>query len=219
LLVVLGTLALIPASELATFLVQMRLTWTLPPRVLPKMSFEEGIPDDCRTLVVIPMMLLTPDSIRNEIDKLEVRYLANPGANLCFSLLSDYTDAEEPEMPEDDGLLGLAVKGVEQLNARHTGGHFVLFHRVRVWCESERRWIGWERKRGKLEELNAFLNGEASGILVASGGVPTGIRYVITLDADTQLPHGSAMKLIETIAHPLNRVELTEDVPAVVAGW
>jgi cyclic beta-1,2-glucan synthetase len=218
-LVVLGLLAVIPASELATFLVQMWLTWTLPPRVLPKMSFKRGIPDDCRTLVVIPMMLLTPDSIRSEIDKLEVRYLANPGANLSFSLLSDFTDAEEPEMPEDDGLLGLAVKGVEQLNARHPGGHFILFHRVRAWCESERRWIGWERKRGKLEELNALLSGEASGVLVAAGEAPEGIRYVITLDADTQLPHGSAAKMVETIAHPLNRVELTPDRRNRVRGY
>ncbi len=215
----LGVLALIPASELATFLVQMHLTSVLRPRVLPKMSFEEGIPDDCRTLVVIPMMLLTPDSIRSEIEKLEVRYLANPGANLCFSLLSDYTDAEESEMPEDDSLLGLVVKGIEQLNARHAGGHFILFHRPRVWCETERRWIGWERKRGKLEELNAFLTAEASGILVSAGSVPARIRYVITLDADTQLPHGSARKLIETIAHPLNGIELTPDERNRVRGY
>jgi cyclic beta-1,2-glucan synthetase len=210
-LVVLGALALIPASELATFLVQIWCTSTLPPRVLPKMSFEDGIPDDCRTLVVIPMMLLTPDSIRSEIEKLEVRYLANPGSNLSFSLLADFTDAEEPEMPEDDALLGLLVKGIEQLNSRHPGGHFILFHRSRLWCESELRWIGWERKRGKLEELNALLNGESNGIEVSCGQVPEGIRYVITLDADTQLPHGSATRLIETIAHPLNRLELTPD--------
>ena len=211
LLVLLGALALIPASELATFLLQVRLSWVLPPRVLPKMSFEKGIPDDCRTLVVVPMMLLTPDSIRGELEKLEVRYLANPAGNLYFSLLSDYVDAEEPEMPEDDDLLGLAVKGIEQLNARHGGDRFILFHRARVWCESERRWIGWERKRGKLEELNAFLNSDASSVLIGAGLAPAGIRYVITLDADTQLPHGSARKLIETIAHPLNKVELTPD--------
>src|SRR5690242_12280252 len=196
LLVLLGALALIPASELATFLLQVRLSWVLPPRVLPKMSFENDIPGDCRTLVVVPMMLLTPDSIRGELEKLEVRYLANPAANLYFSLLSDFTDAEKPEMPEDDDLLGVAVKGIEQLNARHDGERFILFHRSRTWCESEGRWIGWERKRGKLEELNTLLNGEASNVLISAGSVPSGIRYVITLDADTQLPHGSATKLI-----------------------
>ena len=214
-----GTLALFPASELAIYLMQMWLTGVLPPRVLPKMLFEEGIPDDCRTLVVVPMMLLTPDSIRGEIEKLEVRFLANPGANLHFSLLSDFTDAEEPEMPEDDNLLGLAVKGIEQLNARHGKGTFLLFHRPRVWCESERRWIGWERKRGKLEELNRFLNGEQCSDFVQAGSLPRGVRYVITLDADTQLPHGTARRLIETIAHPLNRVELTDDERKRVRGY
>jgi cyclic beta-1,2-glucan synthetase len=113
----------------------------------------------------------------------------------------------------------LAVKGIEQLNARHAEGHFVLFHRSRLWSESERRWIGWERKRGKLEELNAFLNSEVNGIVVSAGSAPTGIRYVITLDADTQLPHGSARRLIETIAHPLNRVELTPDQRDRVRGY
>ena len=139
--------------------------------------------------------------------------------NLYFSLLADFTDAEEPEMPEDDELLGLAVKGIEQLNARHGNGTFILFHRPRVWCETERRWIGWERKRGKLEELNRFLNGEDCGHLVHAGTAPAGIRYVITLDADTQLPHGSARRLIETIAHPLNKVELTPDQRNRVRGY
>jgi cyclic beta-1,2-glucan synthetase len=218
-LLLLGTLALFPASELAIYLLQMWLTWVLPPRVLSKMSFEEGIPDDCRTLVVVPMMLLTPDSIRGEIEKLEVRYLANPGANLHFSLLSDFTDAEEPEMSEDDNLLGLAAKGIEDLNARYGKGTFILFHRPRVWCETERRWIGWERKRGKLEELNRFLNGEECGIFVHAGSLPGGIRYLITLDADTQLPHGTARRLIETISHPLNRVELTDNERKRVRGY
>ena len=219
LLLLLGALALFPASELATQVLQMWFAWSLPPRVLSKMSFEEGIPQECRTLVVVPMMLLTPDSIRGEIEKLEVRYLSNSEANLHFSLLADFTDAEEPEMPEDDTLLGLAIKGIEELNARHGEGAFILFHRMRVWCETERRWIGWERKRGKLEELNRLLNGEESGVLTDAGLLPAGVRYVITLDADTQLPHRTARKLIETIAHPLNRVQLTADGRHRVRGY
>ncbi|MBL0156211.1 MAG: DUF3131 domain-containing protein [Bryobacterales bacterium] len=210
-LLALGALALFPASELATYLFQTFLTWMLPPRVLPKLSLEEGIPEDCRTLVVVPMMLLTPDSIREEIDKLEVRFFANQDANLWFSLLSDFADAEQREMGEDDGLLGLAMKCIEKLNARHGNGRFLLFHRSRTWCETEGRWIGWERKRGKLEELNSFLNGQENWGFLRVGVLPEKIRYVITLDADTQLPHGSAQKLVETIAHPLNRVELTPD--------
>jgi cyclic beta-1,2-glucan synthetase len=211
LLAVLGALAILPLSELAIYSVQMLLTLSLPPRLLPKMSYDEGIPDDCRTLVVIPMMLLTPAAIRGEIDKLEVRFLANPLPNLYFSLFADFTDATEPEMPEDDDLLGLAVSGIERLNAVHGEGRFVLLNRQRAWCKTENRWIGWERKRGKLEELNRFLNGEELGHLVQAGSAPPAIRYVITLDADTQLPHGSALRLIETISHPLNAVELSPD--------
>src|SRR6185436_7047741 len=214
-LLMLGTVALFPASELALYTLQMLLTWFVPPRTLPKMFFETGIPEGCRTLVVVPMMFLTPDSVRGEIEKLEVRYLANPLTNLWFALLADFTDAEEREMPEDDELIGLAMKGIEQLNARYGNDVFLLFHRSRMWCETERRWIGWERKRGKLEELNRFLNGEDNGHLLLAGKAPADIRYVITLDADTQLPHGSAQKLIETIAHPLNRVELTKDARRV----
>jgi len=210
LLTLLGLLAIIPASELATFLLHAALAWALPPRVLPKMSFKSGIPDDCRTLVVVPMMLLTPDSIRSELEKLEVRYLSNPCPNLFFSLLADFPDAEDREMPEDDSLLGQVIKGIENLNAIHPDTPFMLFHRTRLWCESERRWIGWERKRGKLEELNAFLCGESTGIITSAGHAPAAVRYIITLDADTQLPHGRATKLIETIAHPLNRIELTD---------
>jgi len=218
-LLILGTLALIPATELAGYLLQTSLAFVLPPGVLPKLSFDEGVPDECRTLVVIPMMLLTPDSIRGEIEKLEVRYLANPDPNLHFALLSDFTDAEEADMPEDEILLGLAVKGIERLNALYGNGAFALFHRPRAWCECEGRWIGWERKRGKLEQLNRFLNGEQVGPFVHSGTPPDRIRYVITLDADTQLPHGSARKLIETIAHPLNGVELTADERNRVRGY
>ena len=174
LLLLLGTLALFPAGELATQVLQMWFAWTLPPRVLSKMSFEEGIPEECRTLVVVPMMLLTPDSIRGEIEKLEVRYLSNSEANLHFSLLADFTDAEEPEMPEDDKLLGLAIKGIEELNARHGEGAFILFHRVRVWCETESRWIGWERKRGQAGGTQPFIEWRGirrpHGRRIAAGG-------------------------------------------------
>ncbi len=210
-LFLLGFLALFPSSELATYLLHMFITWVVPPRVLSKMSFKEGIPEDCRTLVVVPMMLITPESIQGEIEKLEVRYFANQGPNLWFSLLSDFTDAADREMPEDDTLIGSLIKSVEQLNSRHSGNRFLLFHRSRTWCETETRWIGWERKRGKLEELNCLLNGDGHQDLLHVGTLPADIRYVITLDADTQLPHDTAQKLVETIAHPLNRIEFTSD--------
>ena len=159
----LGFLLIVPASELAVLAVNYFVTSILRPQVLAKMSFEEeGIPDDCRTLVVVPMMLTTPAAIENEVNRLEIRYLGNADTNLRFALLSDFADAPQQVMPEDAEYLDIAVRGIEQLNQRHGAGRFFLFHRGRSWSESEQRWIGWERKRGKLEQLNRFLVGESA---------------------------------------------------------
>ena len=142
-------------------IVNYLVTSLLPPEVLPKMSFEkEGIPDDCRTLVVVPMLLTTPSAIQSQLNRLEIHYLGNTDANLRFSLLTDFSDAPRQSMPEDAEYIDIVARGVEELNRRHGEGHFFLFHRTRMWSESEQRWIGWERKRGKLEQLNQFLIGE-----------------------------------------------------------
>ena len=197
----LGVLLLLPASELAVLAVNYFVTSLLPPEVLPKMSFKkEGIPDDCRTLVVVPMMLTTPDAIQNELNRLEIRYLGNTDANLRFSLLTDFADAPRQSMPEDAEYLEIVARGIEELNRRHGAGRFFLFHRGRAWSESEQRWIGWERKRGKLEQLNRFLIGESApeleGFLCAGDRAQLeGIRFVITLDADTQLLRDTARRI------------------------
>ncbi len=233
---VLGALALFPASEIALQLVNYIVSVTVSPRLLPKLSFKEGIPDEYQTLVVVPMMLLTRDSVRHEFGKLEVRYLANADPNLYFSLLSDFADAAEQHTPEDAELLEIAVRGIEELNARYGADRFFLFHRQRVWSKTEQRWMGWERKRGKIEELNCLLSrmggaGEALDtvneapdeldgmLLVGSRGDLRSIRFVITLDADTQLPHDTARRLIETLAHPLNRPRLSADGRTVASGY
>src|SRR5204862_4368476 len=154
-LALLTLLLLLPASELAVLVVNYFVTSLLPPQVLPKMSFEkEGIPDDCRTLVVVPMLLTTPSAIQNQLSRLEIHYLGNTDANLRFSLLTDFSDAPRQSMPEDAEYIDIVARGIEELNRRHGAGHFFLFHRGRRWSESEQRWIGWERKRGKLEQLN-----------------------------------------------------------------
>ncbi|HEY2713219.1 MAG TPA: glucoamylase family protein [Chthoniobacterales bacterium] len=218
-------LLLLPASELAVLVVSYFVTVLLPPQVLPKMSFKKsGIPDDCRTLVVVPMMLTTPGAIQNELTRLEIRYLGNVDPNLRFALLSDFADAPRESMPEDAEYLEIVIRGIEELNRRHGVGGFFLFHRERLWSESEQRWIGWERKRGKLEQLNRFLSGESAPEL--EGFLRTGeraqlegIRFVITLDADTQLPRGTARRLIETMAHPLNQARLSADGRRIVRGY
>ena len=224
-LVVLGFLLIVPASELAVLAVNYFVTTLLPPQVLPKMSFEKkGIPETCRTLVVVPGLLTTPDAIHQELNRLEIRYLGNTDANLRFALLTDFADAPVQSQPEDNEYIELVVRGIEELNRRHGSGHFFLFHRPRSWSESEQRWIGWERKRGKLEQLNRFLIGESApeleGFLAAGERAQLeGVRFVITLDADTQLLRGAARRLIETLAHPLNQARLSPDGDRVVRGF
>jgi cyclic beta-1,2-glucan synthetase len=205
-----GIVALIPASQVATQFVNYLVTRLLPPRTLPKMSFEEiGIPDAFRTLVIVPFLLVDKQTIHEEVNKLEIRYLANPQKNLLFGLFSDFTDAEQWTLERDHELVKLAVDKIEKLNTRYGANRFYLFHRNREWSDSEGKFIGWERKRGKLEELNSLLDGEPSnrngGILrVGDIRLLENVRFVLTLDSDTQLPRDSARRLIETLAHPLN---------------
>ncbi len=207
-LAVLGALAMFPLSELAVQIVNALLISLLPPDKLPKLDLKDGIPPEDATLVVVPMMSMSQDVVRREIEKLEVRFLANQEPNLYFSLFSDFADAAEPVEPGDAELLQAARDGIASLNVRYPGGRFLLFHRARVWSETEQRWIGRERKRGKIEDLNAFLSGKGSSEILNVGSLPRPVRYVITLDSDTQLPPGSARRMVETIAHPLNRVDI-----------
>ena len=207
-LTILALLALFPLSELAIQIVNALVVSLLPPAKLPKMDFRDRIPEEHATLVVVPMMLTSIEGVRSELEKLEVRFLANQEANLWFGLLSDFTDSPDSTAPGDEELVNAARGGIEALNRKYPGERFVLFHRQRVWSESEQRWIGRERKRGKLEELNAFLCDERGSNILVTGDLPNPIRYVLTLDSDTQLPPGTARRLVETIAHPLNRVEL-----------
>jgi cyclic beta-1,2-glucan synthetase len=209
-LVLLGSLAAFPLSELAMQTVNSLVVSIFPPECLPKMDFHEGIPEDAATLVVIPMLLTDVDCVKRELEKLEIRFLANRLDRLTFSLFSDFTDAPQRDADTDDVLLAEAKRGIAALNRKYGENRFVLFHRVRSWSESEQSWIGWERKRGKIEQLNALLVGEGDPSIVAQGTIPNKIHFVITLDADTQLPPGAALRMIETISHPMNRVIIDE---------
>jgi len=219
-LIALAALSVFPLSELCVQIVNALVISLMPPEPLPKLNFREGIPPNEATLVVVPMMLNNLEVIRAEIEKLEVRFLGNRNANVYYSLFPDFTDAAEANAPHDEELLQAARDGIAELNGRYplsepgeAGLHpaadrFLLFHRQRVWSESEQRWIGRERKRGKLEELNAFLCGAGNKSILDTGRLIASISYVITLDADTQLPTDAARMMIETIAHPLNKVEI-----------
>ncbi len=210
-------LLLIPVSQLAIETVNYLITRLLPPRPLPKMDFEDsGIPDAFRTLVVVPMMLTNEGTVRAEVEKLEIRYLANKEANLLFSLFSDYTDSATLTAEDDSQLLQTACECLAELNQCHGGERFFLFHRERTWSESEQKFIGWERKRGKLEELNRLIDGTRSEnaarlVYVGNPDQLADIRFIITLDSDTQLPHSSARRMVETLAHPLNQPRFDAD--------
>ncbi|HEY8885838.1 MAG TPA: glycosyl transferase, partial [Chloroflexota bacterium] len=228
----LSLLLLLTASELAVQIVNFGVTRTIHPTALPKLALEAGIPDEFRTLVVVPVLLRTPDSVRDDLAQLEIRFLANRDPNLHYALLADLPDAPAEDMPEDASLLEAAVRGVDQLNGQYAGSPFSLFYRERVWSASEQVWMGWERKRGKLEELNRWLLGDppvqgtrAEGhpnLTIRHVGDPNevrGIRFVLTLDADTQLPHGAAQRLVGILAHPLNRPQLAPDRHTVERGF
>lgn len=225
-LVLLAVLALIPASDAAIVLVNRIVTTQFSAKALPGLELRDGVPPSLRTLVVVPMLLSDRLEIEEQIERLEVHYLAGSDGDLRFALLSDWTDAATESVPGDDELLAAASQGVAELNLRHgpaeEGERFLLLHRRRVWNEGESRWIGWERKRGKLHELNRLLRGATDTTFVTADGRapsgPGGVRYVITLDADTRIPRDVARRLVGKMAHPLNRPRFDERAGRVVAG-
>lgn len=216
LLILAVSFGLLPASQLALYLVNDLVTRVIPPWVLPKLSFEDmGIPGEFRTLVIVPVLLARESVVREEIEKLEVRYLANPERNILYGLFSDYLDADHPQETTDESLLSIAEEGIRSLNVKYGSNRFFLFHRERSWSETQGKYIGWERKRGKLMELNSYLVGERTGksngiLQVGAEGLLADVRFVITLDSDTQLPKDTARHLIETLAHPLNQPLINE---------
>ena len=223
--VLLTLLLVLPGSQLAVEVVNYLVTRFLPPRTLPKLDFRlNGVPDQFRTLVVVPVLLGDAASIQSEVEKLEVRYLANKESNLIFSLFADFRDSDQQSREDDAAALGVCTDGIDALNHRHGEGRFYLFHRERTWSESERKFIGWERKRGKLEELNGLLAGTRavgapSLVRVGNAEALVTIRFVITLDSDTQLPMGAARRMIETIAHPLNQPRFGEEGKVLPGGF
>ncbi len=223
----LALLALVPASDLAIAAVNRDVTHIVKPRRLPKLELKKGVPGELRTLVVVPTFLASEADIARLIERLEVHFLANSGGDLRFALLSDWADSPEESAAGDEELVAAAVAGIAELNARHGpapggGDRFLLLHRRRVWNEREREWIGWERKRGKLHELNRLLRGakDTTFLPLAPGGpaVPPDVRYVITLDEDTRLPREAARSLVGAMAHPLNHPVFDLETGRVAGG-
>ncbi|MEO5596346.1 MAG: cyclic beta 1-2 glucan synthetase, partial [Lysobacteraceae bacterium] len=204
-------LGLIAFSDLGISVVNWAVTLIVGPRGLPRMDFSEGIPASARSVVVVPTMLTNIAGIDDLIEALEVRFLANRDAHLHFVLLTDFLDADSETLPEDAELLAHAAPAIERLNRKYAADGndiFVLLHRPRRWNPSERKWMGHERKRGKLSALNRLLrSSDRRDFSLIVGHTPAlgNVRYVITLDTDTQLPRDAAREFVGTLAHPLNR--------------
>jgi cyclic beta-1,2-glucan synthetase len=215
----------IATSALAVSLVNLLVTLALPPRALPRMDFSKGIPDSHRTMVIVPTLLARPQDVDDLLEAMEIRYLGNRDPNLFFALLTDFRDAPGQTLPDDAALLAHARAAVEALNETYQEDRpciFYLFHRPRVWNPFERVWMGYERKRGKLEQFNARLRGEAQTAFSDIVGDPSllgSIQYVITLDTDTQLPRDAARTLVGNLAHPLNRPVFDAAKGRIVEGY
>jgi cyclic beta-1,2-glucan synthetase len=209
-------------SSPAVGLVNWLATLMVRPHALPRMDFSSGIPQKLRTLVVVPSVLTSPEKVEDLLEGLEVRYLANRDINLYFGLLTDLRDAKHEVMPEDEHLLLMARQGIEALNEKYHDSIFFLFPRQRRWNPKEGIWMGYERKRGILGELNSLLRGgseDSFSTIAGDSSILPEVKYVITVDEDTKMPYDSARLLVETLAHPLNRPMYDENKQYVTEGY
>jgi hypothetical protein len=224
-LVIAILLLLFPVTQDAVELVNSMTTAFFEPAPLAKLDFSKAIPPNCGTLVTVPSLLLSEKQVRGLVTDLEVRYLANRDPNLHFALLTDLPDSvSTPHDKDSHPLVDLAVRLIDELNARYCtaqSGCFILLHRHRIFNTRQGVWMGWERKRGKLLDLNKLLAGEFDAFPIKAGRVDAlkQVRYIITLDSDTELPRGTAARLAGAIAHPLNQAVIDPKLRIVTAGY
>jgi len=224
-IVIAALVSLVPASDLAVSILNWDVTHLFEPRLLPNIDLSKGVPAEARTMVVVPVIFNDKETVAALLDKIEIAYLANQDEHLHFALLSDFADGAAEQMVGDGEILETAREGIERLNQQYGKEEtirFHLFHRSRRWCETEGKWIGWERKRGKLREFNQLLRGARDTTFTVATANPdllAQIRYVITLDADTQLPRDAAKRLIGAAIHPLNQPRFNPEAERIVDGY
>ena len=216
-------LFLFPGSQCAIQIIDSIITEVLPAEILPKLDYSKGLPTDCVTLVAVPTLLLNEKQVHGLIEDLEVRYLGNHDPNIHFALLSDLADSDH-RASEENPLIELCSSLIQELNQKYAAekkGSFLLLHRHRIYNPREKGWMGWERKRGKLMDLNKFLRGEFDSFPIKIGdlSILSKVRFVITLDSDTELPRGSAHRMVGALSHPLNQAIIDPDKNIVVAGY
>jgi cyclic beta-1,2-glucan synthetase len=220
--------AFVPATEVATAIVNRTMGWSFGAVALPGLALREGVPPTLRTLVAVPTLLTSRADLLEQIERLEVHHLSGAGGDLAFALLADGLDADQEVMEGDADLIAVATAAIAELNRRYGPGpgggpRFFMLYRRRLFNAGEGKWMGWERKRGKLHELNRLLRGATDTSFVPlaedEGHLPADVRYVITLDADTRLPRDAALRLIGKMAHPLNRPRFSRAQQRVVGGY
>jgi len=223
--IVAALVLLLPVMQCAVDLVNNTVTSIFEPDPLPKLDFSKRIPAECATLVAVPTLLMDEAQVRALLNDLEVRFLANRDPHLHFALLTDLPDSvSKPHTNDAHALVEIAVQGIDELNAKYGSrrdGGFVLLHRHRIFSARQGVWMGWERKRGKLLDLNKLLMGEFDAFPIKAGRIEvlSQIRYVLTLDSDTQLPRGAAVRLIGAIAHPLHQAVIDPRLRIVTEGY
>ena len=219
----LGAAGFVLASDAAVACMNRLATWAFGATALPGLALETGIPAPLRTLVAVPILLTTKAAVADCVARLEIHHLASRDGEVHFALLSDWTDSPTEHAGSDAALLAAAASGVARLNRLYGkapgGDRFLLLHRSRVWNAGEASWIGWERKRGKLHELNRLLRGAGDTTFLDPPAVPADVRYVVTLDADTRLPHGAVRRMVGKMAHPLNAPLFDPVCGRVVDGY
>ncbi len=223
-LLLLGAFGFFVAWDSATALVNRAVTTLIGATTLPALDLEGGIPENLRTMVVVPTLLASETSVHEMVEQLEVHHLASSGGALSFAVLTDWMDADAEMQAGDDDLLATAQAEIADLNARYPTPHgharFFLLHRKRLFNAKDGIWMGWERKRGKLHELNRLLRGHTdTSFITIPPDLPTNVRYVITLDSDTRLPRDTVRRLVGKMAHPLNRARLAGDGRRVIDGY
>ncbi len=224
-LFLLGSISLLAGSQLGSALTNGFSTLLSKPQLLPRMDYSDGLPLEVSTIVVVPTLLVSTENIEALLEALEVRFLGNQDTHLYFGLLTDLCDAQQEILPEDDVLTRAARQGIEKLNEKYRAAdndRFYLLHRPRVWNRTEKIWMGHERKRGKLSNLNSLLRGEGRdffSLIVGNINALSTVKFVITLDTDTLLPRDSARQFVGAMAHPLNRPRVDESKQRIGGGY
>ena len=218
----------LPAVDLAVAIINQAISHEIQPQIIPGFELSKGVPSHARTLVAIPTLLTSAGSVDDLISRLEIHHLATQQQNVFYAIVSDWTDSETETAELDHELLGRARAGIDRLNRQHppaleVNDTFHIFHRHRRWSIGEAKWIGWERKRGKLHELNKLLRGATNTSFIAGASkataYPSAIKYVVTLDTDTRLPRDTVRRLVGKMLHPLNAAVYSSREQRIIDGY